>query len=93
MSDATTNTATDNADAPEKLSKSTVHSMCRHLGRSLKGTASSDAALAMHLMKEAEYLKTNGFGDAHEMFAAIATVLDPSLPNKMEIARRTGESL
>jgi hypothetical protein len=86
VSDNTANA--ENAAQPETINKNELESLCRHLGRSLKGTGSSDASLAMHLMKEAEYLKTNGFENAHEMFALIAATLDPSLPIKMEHARR-----
>lgn len=90
MSDNAANNET--AAKPETINKSEMQSLCRHLGRSLKGTGNSDSSLAMHLMKEAEYLKANGFGTAHEMFALIAATLDPSLPIKMEIARRQESS-
>jgi hypothetical protein len=75
-------------NAVEQLSQSEVHSFCRHLGRTLKGIGETDAALAMHMMRESEYLKSNGFQNASEMFAVVAATLDPSLPVKMEHARR-----
>lgn len=83
MSDSTSPT-----EPARSLSQSEVHSFCRHLGRALKGIGETDAALAMHMMRESEYLKSNGFQDASEMFALVASTLDPSLPIKMEHARR-----
>lgn len=79
---------TESTSKTDNINKSELEALCRHLGRSLKGTGSSDASLAMHLMKESEYLRTNGFDNAAEMFGLIAGTLDPSLPIKMEIARR-----
>lgn len=89
MSDnAADNTNDDATDKSKTISKSEFESLCRHVGRSLKGVGSSDASLAMHLMKESEHLRANGFDNAANMFSMIAGTLDPSLPVKMEIARR-----
>jgi len=78
----------DTQETKETVAKAQVTSFCRHLGRSLKGVGSSDATLALDLMRESEHLRQNGFGDAAEMFATVAGVLDPSLPIKMDHARR-----
>lgn len=86
MSDNAADTSTESK--PETINKSEFESLCRHVGRCLKGTGTSDAGLAMHLMKESEHLKQNGFDNAADMFRLIAGTLDPSLPVKMEIARR-----
>lgn len=86
--ESTQESTSESTPATDTMKTSEVESLCRHLGRSLKGTATSDSALAMHLMKESEHLKTNGFGNASTMFSMIAATLDPSLPIKMEIARR-----
>ncbi len=66
----------------ETVSKSEVASFCRHLGRSLKGITTNDTALAVHLMRESEYLERNQFTAASEMFSTVARTLDPSLPEK-----------
>ncbi len=72
---------TNTSAAPvETVTKSEVASFCRHLGRSLKGITTNDTALAVHLMRESEYLERNKFTAASEMFAAVARTLDPNLP-------------
>ena len=89
MSDnAADNTNDTSTEKSKTIDKSEFESLCRHVGRSLKGMGSSDASLAMHLMKESEHLRANGFDNGADMFSTIAGTLDPSLPVKMEIARR-----
>ncbi len=74
---------TNTSAAPvETVTKSEVASFCRHLGRSLKGITTNDTALAVHLMRESEYLERNKFTAASQMFEAVARTLDPSLPVK-----------
>lgn len=77
----------DTNTAPaETVTKSEVASFCRHLGRSLKGITTNDTALAVHLMRESEYLEKNKFTAASEMFATVARTLDPNLPTKPDAA-------
>lgn len=64
---------------PETITKSQVTSFCRHLGRSLKGAVSNNAEMASNLMRESEYLEKNGFSVVSEMFAIVATTIDPNL--------------
>lgn len=75
---------TDIAAQAETLKKTEVASFCRHLGRSLKGITSNDTALASHLMRESEYLEKNKFTAAAEMFATVATTLDPEVANNSD---------
>lgn len=77
MSDKNTDVATQ----PETITKTEVASFCRHLGRSLKGITNNDTALAGHLMRESQYLEKNKFTAAAEMFATVATTLDPEVLN------------
>lgn len=73
---------TETAPAEETYSRSEILSFCRHLGRSLKGSDEGNASLAMHLMREAEYLGKNQFDTVAEMFAVVAQTVDPNLPKK-----------
>ncbi|MFC7287344.1 hypothetical protein ACFQPC_04765 [Herminiimonas glaciei] len=74
---------TDTAPAEDTYSRSEILSFCRHLGRSLKsGNEENNTALAMHLMREAEYLGKNQFETVADMFAAVAQTVDPNLPKK-----------
>ncbi|MES2025740.1 MAG: hypothetical protein V4448_09305 [Pseudomonadota bacterium] len=74
---------TETAPTEETYSRSEILSFCRHLGRTLKGSSDeSNTALAMHLMREAEYLGKNKFETVADMFAAVAHTVDPNLPKK-----------